>query len=385
MRLYYKGENLVINLAVVFGGESFEHDISIITGVQLLTHSNMADYNVIPIYINKRGKWLTGDELYDLDNYANGFKKLREVCLTQKSNMLYFVNKNKLKPYKAIDVAIFCLHGGAGEGGGLSALFDMAQIPYSACDMTSSGLCLDKVKFKYLMLGLGIDVVDAVSIYGDEYALDRDKVKLKVKKLGYPLILKPSHLGSSIGIEVVKTENEFDEKIKNTFLFDDSILVEKYVDIEKEINIAIVQDKGKIIFSNSEEPVRMSEILSFDEKYRKNPGGFESIKRICPANISDEQLKRLKEIASTVYRSLGLFGVVRFDFIIDKEGKIYINEVNTIPGSMANYLFDKSEMPYEKLIRLLVSNSIDRFVKKAKLQLEYGSDILKSGVKLLEK
>lgn len=383
-RALVKG-GFMINLAVIFGGESFEHDISVITGVQLLSHANMADYNVIPIYIDKYGKWFTGDELFDLDNFANGFQKLKEVVLTPKSNMLYEVRKKKLKNLINLDVAILCLHGGYGEGGGISALLDMAQIPHSACDMASSSLCLDKIKFKYAMLGLYINTIDFVTVSSDEYVLNRNKVLEGIRKLGYPVILKPARLGSSIGIEVAKDEKTLDEKIKKVFGFDDKVLIEKFADIAKEVNVAIIEDKGELVFSNTEEPVRNSEILSFDEKYRKNPGGFETIKRICPADIDLNQLDEIKSVASKVYKMLGLFGVVRFDFIIDKNGNIFINEVNTIPGSMANYLFDKITMPYGKLIRILVSNAIDRYVKVAERTLQYNSDILKSGVKLLEK
>lgn len=375
----------MINLAVIFGGESFEHDISVITGVQMLEHCNMADYNVVPIYINKSGKWLTGDELYDLDNYVNGFTKIKEVCLTTKSNMLYEVKKKKLRDFVSLDVAILCLHGGYGEGGGVSALLEMAKVPYSACDMTSSGVALDKSLFKDIMLGLKVNVIDGISITQREFELKENFLIDKINAIGYPLILKPARLGSSIGIEVVKNESELDRKLKKTFVFDEKVLVEKYVDIFKEVNIAIVEDKGELIFSNTEEPIRNSEILSFDEKYRKNPGGFETIKRISPAGISLSQLNEIKMIASRVYRALGLFGIVRFDFIIDKDGKVYMNEVNTIPGSMANYLFDETIMPYGKLVRILVSNAIDRFVKESKRILEFESDILNGGMKLLEK
>ncbi len=375
----------MINLAVIFGGESFEHDISVITGVQLLSHANMADYNIIPIYIDKYGKWFTGDELFDLDNFANGFRKLTQVVLTPKSNMLYFVKKNKLREFKNLDVAILSLHGGYGEGGGISALLDMAQVPHSACDVASSSLCLDKIKFKYAMAGLNINAVKFTTVSSDDYILKRKMILEEINEIGYPIILKPSRLGSSIGIEVVKDEMSLDEKIKRAFGFDDKILIEKFIDIEKEINIAIVDDKGKLVFSNAEEPIRNSEILSFDEKYRKNRGGFGTIKRICPADITSSQLNEIKTIASKIYKGLNLFGVVRFDFILDKENNIYINEVNTIPGSMANYLFDKNSMPYGTLIRILVSNAIDRYVKEAERTLQYNSDILKSGVKLLEK
>lgn len=374
----------MINVAVIFGGESFEHDISIITAVQLLGRANMPNYNLIPIYIDKNGKWFTGDELFDLDNYGN-FRKLKECAITCSSQYLYSIKGNKMKQYAKIDVAIMCLHGGQGEGGGVSGLFELANIPYTACDLCASAICLDKIIFKDIMCGLGIDTVDSFSVAEEEYLLDKELVRNKFNKFGYPIILKPSRLGSSIGIEVVANENELDSKLENAFKYDSRVLIEKFVDIDKEINIALVKDKGSWIFSNTEEPIRSSEILSFDEKYKKGVGGFESIKRICPAKISDKMLKKIKDISQNIYTSLNLYGVVRFDFILDKNKKLYINEVNTIPGSMANYLFDKEVYPYEKIIDILISNAINRNIKNNKNCTLFSTDVLVDGMKILEK
>lgn len=374
----------MINVAVVFGGESFEHDISVITAVQLLGRANMPNYNLIPIYIDKNGKWFTGDELFDLDNYGD-FRKLKECAITCSSQYLYYVKRNKLKQYVKIDVAIMCLHGGQGEGGGVSGLFDLADIPYSACDLCASAICLDKVIFKDIMRGLSIATVDGFCVNEEEYLLEKDAIKEKINKFGYPIILKPSRLGSSIGVEVVGSENEFDSKLVSAFKYDSRVLIEKYVDIDKEINIALLKDKGSLIYSNTEEPIRSSEILSFDEKYKKGVGGFESIKRIYPAKISDKLSKKIKDISGNIYTSLNLYGVVRFDFILDKNKKLYINEVNTIPGSMANYLFDKDIYPYEKVIDILISNAINRNIKLKKNCTAFSSDVLASGMKILEK
>lgn len=375
----------MINLAVMFGGKSFEHDISVITGVQLLSHANLPNYNVMPIYVNKDGRWFVGDELFDLDNFANGFRKLKEVILSPSSKSLYLVKGKSLKKYKDIDVAILCFHGGLGEGGGVSALLDFSGIPYTSADMTAGAVCLDKSIFKFLMKGLDIPHIDGEVVWENDFLVDKEVVKERLGYLGYPLIIKPSKLGSSIGIEVVKNETELYDKLQSAFAFDKKVLVEKFVDIEKEVNIALVSNKGEMIFSNTEEPVASSDILSFDDKYRENSGGFESIKRIMPAKISNEAEIEIKDIASKIYKNLDLFGAVRFDFIIDKNNKVYINEVNTIPGSMANYLFDKDKLPYEGLIEILVSNATKRAVENSKKENDFDLDILKSGVKLLEK
>ena len=373
------------NIAVIFGGESCEHDISIITGVQLLSRANLPDYNLIPIYIDKNGKWLTGDELFDIDNYNDEFVAVRECTITPSSQMLYYVHKRKLKPVTNIDAAILCLHGGSGEGGGVSGILSMAKIPYSACNLTSSAVCLDKVAFKYMMKGIGVEVIDGFAVMEEEYILGRSGVMDKVSKIGYPVILKPAKLGSSIGIEVVNGSVELEEKIKKAFLFDKKVLIEKYVNVKKEINIAILENKGDLIFSNTEEPISKSNILSFDEKYSNNSDGFEGIKRISPAQINEEMTQVIRDTAAKIYSKLDLFGVVRFDFILDNDYQLYINEVNTIPGSMANYLFDKTEYPYNKLIDILISNAVHRKVKESVYQVNYLSDVLNKGMKVLEK
>lgn len=373
------------NIAVIFGGESCEHDISIITGVQLLSRANLPDYNLIPIYINKKGVWLTGDELFDIDNYNNDFFAVKACTITPTSQMLYFVQKRKLKPFVNIDAAILCLHGGNGEGGGVSGLLAMAKIPYSSCNLTASAVCLDKVAFKYMMRGIGVEVIDGFAIMEEDFILDRERVERKINKIGYPIIIKPAKLGSSIGIEVVYSQDELDKKIKNAFKYDRKVLVEKYVNIKKEINIAVIEDKGELIFSNTEEPISKSSILSFDEKYSNSVDGFEGIKRISPANINDEMRQVIIDTAARIYTSLDLFGIVRFDFILDSDYQLYINEVNTIPGSMANYLFDKNEYSYNKLIEMLVSNAIHRKVKEENYRESYSSDVLNRGMKALEK
>lgn len=382
--IIYKGCNMK-NIAVIFGGESCEHDISIITGVQLLSRANLPDYNLIPIYINKEGAWLTGDELFDIDNYNNDFFAVKACTITPTSQMLYFVQKRKLKPFVNIDAAILCLHGGNGEGGGVSGLLAMAKIPYSSCNLIASAVCLDKVAFKYMMKGIGVEVIDGFAIMEEDFILDRERVETKINKIGYPIIIKPAKLGSSIGIEVVYSQDELDKKIKNAFKYDRKVLVEKYVNIKKEINIAVIEDKGELIFSNTEEPISKSSILSFDEKYSNSVDGFEGIKRISPANINDEMRQVIVDTAARIYTSLDLFGIVRFDFILDSDYQLYINEVNTIPGSMANYLFDKNEYSYNKLIEMLVSNAIHRKVKEENYRESYSSDVLNRGMKALEK
>ena len=205
---------------------------------------------------------------------------------------------------------------------------------------------MDKSVFKYFAKGLGVPVVEGIEITEDTVLSNQELVFAKVEGLGYPVIVKPARQGSSIGITVCDNKEDLVNAITIASKYDNSIVIEKYINIKKEVNIAVFENKGEYILSNTEEPITADKFLNFDDKYRQNPGGFETIKRIVPAGISKEQNNTIVDIVTSVYKALKMAAVVRFDFLIDKEDNVYLNEVNTIPGSMANYLFDKEKYPY---------------------------------------
>ena len=369
-----------MNIAVIFGGESCEHDISIITGVQLINNMNNYLYNVIPIYINKDGEWCTGDGLKDIDNFPNNLGKLNMCTFIPNSDCLYVKTKfGKLKKYIKIDACILCLHGLRGEDGVVAGIMESSKIPYTSSSICASSVCMDKVVFKYFAKGLGINVVDGIEITESDYYYRKEYIDNSVVELGYPLIVKPSRQGSSIGISVCESDNELENALNLAFKYDKSVLVEKFMEIKKEVNVAMFDNKGEYVLSNTEEPLTSDKFLNFDNKYRQNSGGFETIKRVVPAGISDAQHKLIVEMASKVYSKLKMFGVVRFDFLITQDDKVYLNEVNTIPGSMANYLFDKQKYPYSKLIELWLSNAVFRKNKEGEVLFTLDTDVLNNG------
>ena len=369
-----------MNVAVIFGGESCEHDISIITGVQLINNMNNYLYNVIPIYINKDGMWCTGDGLKDIDNFPNNLGKLNMCTFIPNSDCLYVKTKfGKLKKYIKIDACILCLHGLRGEDGVVAGIMESSKIPYTSSSICASSVCMDKVVFKYFAKGLGINVVDGIEITESDYYYRKEYIDNSVVELGYPLIVKPSRQGSSIGISVCENDNELENALNLAFKYDKSVLVEKFMEIKKEVNVAMFDNKGEYVLSNTEEPLTSDKFLNFDNKYRQNSGGFETIKRVVPAGISDEQHKLIVEMASKVYSKLKMFGVVRFDFLITQDDKVYLNEVNTIPGSMANYLFDKQKYPYSKLIELWLSNAVFRKNKEGEVLFTLDTAVLNNG------
>ena len=367
----------MLNVAVIFGGVSCEHDISIITGEQLISYCDDGRYNVIPIYIDKSGMWWTGDNLKDIDNFKVSLRKSKQCSILPCSNELFLLKGKKCKSYVKIDVAILCLHGKNGEDGAIPALLELSQIPYSSCGISASAICLDKGICKKMCKAIDIPVVRG-NVVSENCWSNKDDLLQCVNDLDFPVILKPCRLGSSIGISICKNECEFENRLLDAFKYDDCVLIENFVDIEKEINIAVFDDKGEIVFSDTEEPVRHDEILSFDEKYRKNSGGFEAIKRISPAIISEDLERKIKSLAEKCYRNFNLFGIVRFDFILDKAGNLYLNEINTIPGSMANYLFDREKYSYRKLIDIMISNAIHRRKLNDKLIKTIDTDVIEN-------
>lgn len=367
-----------MNIGVIFGGESCEHDISIITGEQLINNCNEYLYNVYPIYICKDGRWITGKNLNDIDTLKESIKKGKECCFVPNDRHLYIKKNSRYVKSAEIDMVFVCLHGQRGEDGSVSGILELSKIPYSSSSMCGGAISMDKSITKIFAHGLNINTVDSVTVCEDEFYLSKDKALNRVTQLGFPLILKPCRQGSSIGIEVAKDIKHLNESIKNAFKYDKKILIEKYLDVEKEVNIAVLKNKGEYIFSSTEEPITNDIILSFDNKYRKNSGGFETIKRVMPADISDDTKEKIKDMAVRFYKEGEMFGVVRFDFIICKDGSVYLNEVNSIPGSMANYLFDKNKLNYPKLIDCIISNALLRVEENASVERVFDTDVLEN-------
>lgn len=369
----------MINLAVVFGGESCEHDISVITGLQLISKINKYIYNVIPIYIDKNGIWLTGKNIMDIDNYPDNLGKTTRVGLMGGNGTLYTIKNKKAKKFVDIDVAILCLHGVNGEDGTLASIMEHSKIPYCNSSILASSVSMDKVLFNDVCKGLNVDKVEYFSLFVEDYQMEKAGTVQKIVDFGLPVIIKPSRQGSSIGIEICKDKIDLAKKLDKAFEYDTRIVIEKLLDVKKEVNIACFLNKGEFIFSKTEEPIKNSDYLNFEDKYQSNSEGMQSMKRIMPARISIEQENKIKSIARILYINLDMFGVVRFDFLIDKNDNVYINEVNTIPGSMANYLFD-GDYSYSELIELWISNALIRSDNRKSLNHIYNSKVLEQGI-----
>ena len=364
-----------INIGVFFGGKSVEHEVSIISAMQVINALNKEKYDVIPIYISKDNKLYYTKDMVDV-SYFKDLEKVKnestEIYFTHKNSTIFVYSVKSIlkKEIAKIDVAFPVVHGLNVEDGTLQGFLEMYNIPYVGPDVSASAVGMNKILFKKVLEASNIPVIEYIDVNLYDYEKNSDNIFSNIKeKLGLPVILKPANLGSSIGIEIVKEESEFKEKIEKVFLFTDKILVERCVTKLREINCSVIGDEKSIDVSLLEEPVRIDEILSFKDKYMSATNkkcspkleGMVSLSRKIPANLDKKIESEIYNLSKKVFRTIGCSGVSRIDYIIDEEdNKLYVNEINTIPGSLSFYLWEKKDISFDKLCDRLIKIAIDR-------------------------
>ena len=368
-----------MNLAVVFGGVSCEHDISIITACQVMNVLK-EKYEIIPIYIDKNGIWRTGEELTKIETFSKENKKSFEVMFSASDNFLYIKRLGKFKKFTKIDMVFLALHGKNGEDGSVSSLFELNGIPYANAGICSSAVACDKCIFKDFLRGNGISNIKGFNLKYQDFKQKVDfYIKRIAKNVGFPLIIKPANLGSSIGIEIVESEENLKSALIGAFTFDSKVLIEQYLENIREINVAIYTKNNEYIVSELEEPIKTENILSFKDKYENGSkqAGMVELKRQIPAKISDDIRSKIIGMALKCYKALGLFGICRFDFIVDKNNKVYLNEVNTIPGSYAFYLFEPIKKNFQNILDDQIEEAKRRNFERKKITTTFKTNTLK--------
>lgn len=354
-------------IAVFFGGRSTEHEISVISANQAINAFNPDKYEIIPIYISKDGHWYTGRELLTLSNYRNIpelLKKVTEVYMRPVYGDFNLYNAKKSMfgkdVYDTIDLAIPVLHGTNMEDGRFEGLLETIGIPYAGCDTLSSANGMDKITMKMILRADGIPVVDYVWFTDHNWASDRDAILDKIEsQLGYPVIVKPADLGSSIGIGTAHDRDALIEKINDATRFASRIIVEHMVTALREINCSVLGDADEYRTSVLEEPIKAEEILSYGDKYMG--GGMHAAQKRIPAQLPNDLAAECSRLAGETFRVLGCHGVSRVDLIIDGDtNKVYVNEINTIPGSLSYYLWEAGGMSFESLMDNLVKLALKR-------------------------
>ncbi len=379
-------------VAVLFGGHSVEHEVSIISGLQALGALDTSKYEAFPVYIAKDNRFYVGEHLREVTAFRN-----MTDCLARATRVLpvpadgcvelvrHPAKKFGNNVMATFDVAIPVVHGTNVEDGTLMGFLEMLNIPYASCDVTSSALGMDKFAMKAVLRQAGIPVLDAVEYTGRDYALDGERVLDEIEaKIGYPVIVKPVNLGSSVGISKAKDRQSLVDAMDLAVSFSARVLVERAVPNLREINCAVLGDAETARASACEEPLNAEDILTFGDKYLSGgskktgvSGGMTDLKRRCPAELPDGMTERVQELAVATFKALGCLGVARIDFLNDKEtGELWVNEINTIPGSLSFYLWQEIGVSFGALMDELVSLAFKRQRQREALTFTYESNIL---------
>ena len=380
------------NVAVFYGCRSVEHEVSIISAVQAMRAMDTEKYEITPVYVTKEGEMYTGALLFKIEEYRNLpelLKKCDKVNFARENGKVAMKYENSglfsKKKSTFIDVAFPVVHGTNCEDGTIQGLFEFLNLPYVGCDILSSAVGMDKAVFKDVLKSAGLPVLDCVCFRARQYAANKEAITTEIKeKIGFPLIVKPINLGSSVGITKVNIEDELDEAMTLAFSFSDKVLVEHAVTAIREINCSVLGNADNCQASVCEEPFMNDEILSYEDKYmsggKGGSKGMASVTRKCPADISEEKAQEIRELSKKVFSTLGCSGVSRIDYLMDTADgdKVYVNEINTIPGSLAFYLWEATGKPYAQLLDEMVSLALKRSRSAAELNYSIDTGILKN-------
>ena len=378
-------------VAMMFGGKSVEHEVSVISGIQAVMSMDTDKYEVIPVYMTKRNEMYIGEEIGKIESYKNIdelLKKSQRVIMTNEDGKVFLTPfPVKLfggkKPVE-IDVAFPVVHGTNVEDGAFQGYLKTMGIPFVGCDVTASAIGMDKYIMKAVLKECDVPVLDAQLYTLSDYAQIETLLDKVEKGLGYPVIVKPVNLGSSVGISVAKNRVELTHSVDDAFKYATKVLVEHAITNLREINCSVLGDENDAIASECEEPLHTKDILSYEDKYVSNAKGsgskgMASVSRKIPAELSPEKREEVRELAVRSFKALGCNGVSRIDFMIDEDnGKLYFNEINTIPGSLAFYLWEPVGVPYKELLDRMIQLSLKRARTEERLTFTFDTNILNS-------
>jgi D-alanine-D-alanine ligase len=386
-----------IKVGVIFGGESVEHEVSIITAIQAMNKIDEEKYEIIPIYITKEGEWYTGDMLKDIDVYQdlNLIKKYSDNVVLYYKNNSYVLQRKKglLKSVvKEIDIAFPIVHGTNVEDGVLQGYLQTVGIPYVGPNVYAAVAGQDKTIMKDIWSKWDLPMTKYEWFYDVDYKQNKEEVMKKVNKLSYPMIVKPASTGSSVGISVCENEEKLAEGIEEAMQYDTKILVEEVVQNLKEVNIAVMGNYESQRVSEIEEVFSGNKFLTFNDKYIGNgkgklkgskaavkttSKGMASASRKLPADLNKKMKEEIEDIAIKAFKALGTSGNSRIDFMIDdKTNKIYINEINSIPGSLAFYLWEAKDINFTQVLDDMINIGIKDYKKRTSKTHSFESNIL---------
>lgn len=376
-------------VAMVFGGKSVEHEVSVISGIQAVMNMDTDKYEVIPVYMTKKNDMYIGEDIGKIESYKDIdglLKRSQRVIMMNEGDrvvLLQYPLKKFGKNYsQEIDVVFPVVHGTNVEDGALQGYFKTLGVPFVGCDVIASAVGMDKYIMKAILKESDVPVLDAKVFTLSDYAEIDEMIATIESAIGYPVIVKPVNLGSSVGISVAKDRVELTRSIDDAYRYATKVLVEHAISNLREINCAVLGDENEAIASECEEPLHTKDILSYEDKYVSNAKGsgskgMASVSRKIPAELTPEKREEVRELAVRAFQALGCNGVSRIDFMIDEDnGKLYFNEINTIPGSLAFYLWEPIGVSYKELLDRMIGLALKRERTEKNLTFTFDTNIL---------
>jgi len=372
------------SIGIIIGGKSVEHEVSIITGLQTFDNIDKSIYEPRIIYIQKDGKWYIGNSLHDINNYkAKQFEGAYEVLPGFRDGKLMLYPHPEIKQglfgkkydTALIDVVFPAVHGTNVEDGALHGMFQMNGVPCAFGSVLSSAVGMDKVVMKQVFQSNNLPVVDYAWFYRSEFEANRDEILNEIVKIGYPLIVKPANLGSSVGINKAKNYDELLVSIEVAMNYDRKIIVEKCLEDVREINCAVMGYENNLVASLCEEPVGWKEFLTYEDKYVNKKKDSSESKRRIPADLPEEITNNIKNYAKASFKAVDCCGNARIDFLYDGNN-IFVNEINTIPGSIAFYLWEGMNISFTDLISKIIGFAESQQNQRKSNIVSYDIDLL---------
>jgi len=376
--------NSKLKIAVIFGSRSVEHEVSIVTAMQVFENINREKYKVIPVYIDKSGRWLVDEKLEKLESFKNlklNNVKAPEYFFGASTSVKALVPKFALKFLNKISADIYfpVVHGTFGEDGTLQGLLEMADVPYTGSGVTGSAVGMDKIIQKSVFKDAELPVVKSVWFLKSEWEDNKIALIKNIESnLNYPVFVKPANLGSSVAINKAHGVKELERAIDIASQFDKRVLVEEGKENIIEINCSILGN-DELTASVCEQPLKSEDILSYEDKYMKGgkTKGMAGLSRLVPAPINEGLTGKIQEMSKVAFKTVGASGVARIDFLVDeKSNNVWVNEINTLPGSLSFYLWEKSGLGFDGLIDKLIKLGFERHKEKQELIFNYDSDLL---------
>jgi D-alanine-D-alanine ligase len=374
-------------VGVIFGGRSVEHDVSVVTGQQIMRAFPIERYTVVPIYIDRDGRWFTGEALRDLKTFQGDVRETDGVSpvvlspdIRQHGLILNPLPTGMFAKPQALrlDVLFPAIHGSHGEDGTLQGLFELADVPYAGCAVLASAVANDKWLSKQLLRQAGVPVVDGLCISRREWDADPDAVMERIKaRFAWPVFVKPATLGSSIGIGRADGDVLLRASLDVAVSMDRRVIVEPAVLGCVEINCSVLGDDRGVRPSVLEQPVSWEEFLTYEEKYLRGGEGMKSADRIIPAPLPPELTERIQSIAVAAFQAIDGRGIARIDFLVRPEqGEVFLNEINTLPGSLSFYLWQETGMSAAELVEELVRIGRDAQAEKRRNTYDYRTNLI---------